>query len=276
MNELVDNSILTKYLVEPSTKIKLSKWRTRDSKETDSEERQDEFDELNEKLLDLQYLFSAGHEHKMLIILQGMDAAGKDGTIRHVFHGVNPQIVDVSSFKTPTAAETDHDFLWRVHQRVPGKGEIMIFNRSHYEDVIIVRVRELISKDIWSKRFEHINNFERLLADEGTIILKFFLHISEDEQKERLKKRLNDPKKIWKFNVDDVEERKLWPQYTNAYEDVLMKTSTAWAPWYVVPSDVKWYRNLVISTILVDTLAKLKMKYPKPKISVRDVEKMIK
>jgi PPK2 family polyphosphate:nucleotide phosphotransferase len=183
--------------------------------------------------------------------------------VRNVFEGVNPQGVRVATFKVPTPLELDHDYLWRVHSQTPGKGEIVIFNRSHYEDVLVVRVHELVPKKVWEKRYRQMNEFEHTLAQEGTTILKFFLHISLDEQKARLQSRLDDPKKHWKFNVGDLKERKLWANYSQAYEDVLNKTSTSWAPWYIVPADRKWFRNLVIGSVLVKTLKNLDMKYPK-------------
>jgi PPK2 family polyphosphate:nucleotide phosphotransferase len=177
----------------------------------------------------------------------------------------------VASFKVPTRIELDHDYLWRVHQQTPRKGEIVIFNRSHYEDLLVVRVHSLVPPEVWSRRYAHINDFERLLAEEGTTILKFYLHIDVDEQKERFMARLNEPHKRWKFNLGDLKERKLWPQYMQAYEEVLNKTSTKWAPWYIVPANRKWYRNLMIATILVDTLKGLNMKYPKPEEGLEDV-----
>jgi PPK2 family polyphosphate:nucleotide phosphotransferase len=179
--------------------------------------------------------------------------------------------VRVASFKVPTPEELDHDYLWRIHQQIPGKGEMVIFNRSHYEDVLVVRVHQLAPKEIWKKRFAQINDFERMLAEEGTTIIKFFLHIDLDEQKERLQDRLKDPSKQWKFNMGDLEERKLWQDYMKAYEDVLQKTSTPWAPWFIVPANHKWYRDLVIATVLVETLKGLKMSYPKPKEDLSSV-----
>jgi PPK2 family polyphosphate:nucleotide phosphotransferase len=210
----------------------------------------------------LQELLFAEQKHKVLVVLQGMDTAGKDGVIRHVFDGVNPQGVRVANFKVPSPVELAHDYLWRVHHQVPGRGELLIFNRSHYEDVLVVRVHGLVNKSIWQKRFRQINEFERMLSEEGTLILKFFLHISLDEQKERLQARLDDREKQWKFNVGDLAERKLWPEYTRAYEDVLTKTSTTWARWVIVPSNRKWYRNLVVGSLLVDALKSLKMNPP--------------
>jgi PPK2 family polyphosphate:nucleotide phosphotransferase len=193
-----------------------------------------------------------------------MDTGGKDGTIRHVFEGVNPQGVKVASFKVPTPEERAHDYLWRIHKRTPGSGEIVIFNRSHYEDVLVVRVHNIVPEAVWSRRYDQINAFEKQLAEEGTTILKFYLHIDLDEQKERLQARLDEPEKRWKFSKGDLAERKLWDQYTEAYEAVLSKTSTEWAPWYIIPANRKWYRNLIISQAIVDTLQGLDMHYPQP------------
>jgi PPK2 family polyphosphate:nucleotide phosphotransferase len=220
--------------------------------------------ELNQDLEKLQELLYAEHKHRVLIVLQGMDTSGKDGVISHVFEGVNPQGVRVASFKVPTDEELDHDYLWRVHKQTPGKGEMVIFNRSHYEDVLVVRVHNLVPEPVWQKRYDQIRDFERQLAQEGTIILKFFLHIDKDEQKQRLQDRLNDPTKIWKFNPGDLKERALWDEYTAAYEDAISLTSTDEAPWYIVPANKKWYRNLVIASVLVDALKKLDMQYPQP------------
>lgn len=220
-----------------------------------------------EKLDELQELLAAERKHKVLIVLQGMDTSGKDGTIRHVMGGFDPQGVRVVSYKKPTEEELDHDFLWRIHKQVPGRGEVVIFNRSHYEDVLVVRVRELVPKKVWSRRYDQINDFERMLAESGTLILKFFLHISAEEQKERLEERVKDPTKRWKFAHGDLEERKLWNDYQKAYEDAIRRTSTAWAPWYVVPANAKWYRNWVVGSVVVDALEKLEMKYPAPDLS---------
>jgi PPK2 family polyphosphate:nucleotide phosphotransferase len=220
--------------------------------------------ELNDRLEELQELLYAEGKHKILIVLQAMDSGGKDGTIRHVFDGTNPQGVKVASFKKPTDEELARDYLWRVHHHAPGSGEITIFNRSHYEDVLVVRVHNLVPAEVWGRRYDHINAFEKLLADEGTTILKFYLHISKEEQKERLQARLDEPHKRWKFAKGDLAERALWDDYEEAFEAVLSTTSTEWAPWYVIPADRKWYRNLVISKILVETLEGLDMCYPDP------------
>lgn len=219
---------------------------------------------LAERIGELQELLYAENKHKVLIILQGMDTSGKDGTIRKVLREVSPQGVRVVSFKKPSEIELAHDYLWRVHAHVPARGELVAFNRSHYEDVLVVRVHSLVAKRVWKKRYEQINAFERMLADEGTTILKFFLHISPDEQRQRLQARLDDPTKRWKFQHGDLEERKLWDDYQRAYEDVLETTSTKWAPWHVVPADRKAMRDFIVAGAVVEALERLKMKYPEP------------
>lgn len=255
---------MEKYQVKPGADINLEEW---DPNETgafdgDKSDGKKELDKLNDELEILQELLYAEQKHKILIVLQGMDTSGKDGTIRHVFDGVNPQGVQVANFKVPTPEELAHDYLWRVHKQVPGRGMITIFNRSHYEDVLVVRVHQLVPQKVWSKRYDQINQFERLLVDEGTTILKFYLHIDLEEQKQRLQARLDDPNKHWKFNPGDLKERKLWNEYIEAYEDVLSKTSTSWAPWYIIPANRKWYRNFVIGSIIVNTLKNLDMSLP--------------
>jgi PPK2 family polyphosphate:nucleotide phosphotransferase len=257
---------MDRYRVKPGSTVKLGDLDPKDKSAFRGSKKagRQELLRLNERLEYLQELHYAEGKHRLLIVLQARDAGGKDGTIRHVFEGVNPQGVKVTSFKQPTARELAHDYLWRVHPHVPGNGEFAIFNRSHYEDVLVVRVHSLVPPDVWGKRFDQINSFERMLAEEGTTILKFYLHIDKEEQKERFQARLDDPTKQWKFNSGDLDERKLWPEYTRAYEDVLSKTSTKWAPWYIVPANRKWYRNLVIASILVETLEKLDMQYPDP------------
>jgi PPK2 family polyphosphate:nucleotide phosphotransferase len=255
-----------RYLVKPGEKIDLGKRSPNDSAccKGGKEAGRLELGELNSRLEELQEKLYAEHKHKVLIVLQAMDAGGKDGTIRHVFDGVNPQGVKVAGFKVPTEKELDHDYLWRVHRHTPGRGEIVIFNRSHYEDVLVVRVKGFVPGPVWRRRYRHIREFEKLLADEGTTILKFFLHIDRKEQKERFQARLDTPHKQWKFRRGDLDDRKLWGSYMKAYADALSKTSTEYAPWYIIPSNRKWYRNLVISRILVDTLEGLDMEYPAP------------
>ncbi len=255
---------MDQYRIKPKSRVHLNDFDANDigGFEGSKKDGLKRLEELNQKLGELQEILYAGHKEKVLIVLQAMDSGGKDGTIRSVFDGVNPQGVQVASFKVPTPEELDHDYLWRIHKMTPAKGEIVIFNRSHYEDVLVVRVHELVPPKVWGKRFQQINQFEHILAEEGTTILKFFLMIDQEEQRLRLLDRIKDSTKQWKFNPNDLEERKLWNQYMKAYEDVLEKTSTSWAPWYVIPANRNWYRNLVISDILVETLKKLKLKYP--------------
>lgn len=257
---------MKRYQVEPGSLINLDEWDPDDKSvfDIDKDDSDERLETLNGELEALQEVLYAEHKHKVLVLLQAMDTGGKDGTIRHVFEGVNPQGVRVASFKVPTQEELDHDYLWRAHKVVPGKGEMAIFNRSYYEDVLVVRVHELVPEEIWSRRYVQINDFERILAEEGTTILKFYLHISKDEQKQRLQDRLDEADKNWKFNPADLKERKRWPDYVQAYNDTLSKTSTAWAPWYIVPANHKWYRNLVVASVLVETLKGLDMHYPQP------------
>ena len=256
---------MDRYRVRPSKQVTLGKCDPGDKsgfpgKREAGEER---LAGLSQELSVLQEVLYGEHKRKVLIVLQAMDTGGKDGVVRRVFGPLNPQGVRVVSFKKPTLDELDHDFLWRVHEHVPGKGEIGIFNRSHYEDVLVVRVHELAPQKVLAKRYDHINNFERMLADEGTLILKFFLHIDAAEQKKRLQSRLDNPDKHWKLSPSDLEERKLWPRYTKAYETAISKTSTRWAPWYIVPANREWYRNLVVGAVMVEVLKGLNMSYPK-------------
>jgi PPK2 family polyphosphate:nucleotide phosphotransferase len=227
--------------------------------------------ELCDRLRVLQESLWAEHKHKVLVVLQGMDTSGKDGTISHVFESVNPLGVRVVAFKSPSPEELEHDFLWRVHARVPAQGEIVIFNRSHYEDVLVARVQELVPPEVWKRRYDQINDFERLLAETGTIVLKFFLHISKDEQKERLQARLDDPAKQWKFRKGDLLDRARWDDFMDAYETALSRTSQKHAPWYVVPADKKWYRNLVVAEVLVKALEDLEIQTPEPEEDLKGV-----
>ena len=229
------------------------------------------FAQLNARLVELQELLYAEHKHKVLVVLQAMDTGGKDGVIRKVFSGVNPLGIHVASFKAPTVAELDHDYLWRVHQCVPGKGEMVVFNRSHYEDVLITRVEGWIDDRTAKARFRQINDFETMLVEEGTIILKFFLHISRDEQKQRLQERLDDPAKKWKFNPGDLVARGKWDDYQRVYEDAINATSSQHAPWYIVPADRNWVRDLYVCSVLVEVLSKLKMQYPDPPAGLANV-----
>lgn len=245
---------LSKYRVTPETAIHLDEWDPDENGTFGIGKSAAEavLLEMNKRLDALQELLYAQGKHRVLIVLQALDTGGKDGTIRHVFEGVNPAGVDVASFKVPTPDELAHDYLWRVHQRVPARGRMTIFNRSHYEDVLVVRVEGLAPEETWMRRYDQINDFERMLAEEGTLILKFYLNIDSDEQKKRLQSRLDDPTKQWKFAAGDLATRAKWPAYQAAYEDVLSRTSTDHAPWYIVPANRKWYRNLVISKVLID------------------------
>ena len=225
-----------------------------------------------DRISDLQRVFYADARYALLIVLQGRDAAGKDGTIRKVFTAVNPQGCAVTSFKAPTDAEKAHDFLWRVHHACPARGMFGIFNRSHYEDVLVPRVHDQIDTAECKRRYREIADFERALSEQNTIILKFFLHISRDEQKRRLNERLSDPKKNWKFRIGDLDDRSRWDSYTQAYQDAIRATSTRWAPWYVVPADDKKVRNWLISRTIADTLEKLDLRYPKPDPAIKGVE----
>lgn len=256
------------YLVRPGKRVDLEKIDPGDVHHISGKaEAKEKNVAIQERLRELQELLFASHERKLLIVLQGMDTSGKDGTIRHVMGGFNPQGTRVASFGKPTPEELDHDYLWRVHRQVPGKGQIVVFNRSHYEDVLVVRVHDLVPQAVWRKRYDQINAFEELLTESGTLILKFFLHISKEEQRARLQARVDDPTKRWKFQQGDLEERKLWAEYQRAYEDALSKTSTAYAPWYVVPADQKWYRNFVVGSVIADAMENLDLKYPEPDLS---------
>jgi PPK2 family polyphosphate:nucleotide phosphotransferase len=221
-----------------------------------------------ERLDKLQYLLYASKKCALLIVLQAVDSGGKDGTIRHVMSGVNPQGCRVTSFKKPTPEEAAHDFLWRTHKAVPERGEIGIFNRSYYEDVLVVRVHKMVPKSVWSRRYKEINRFEKILVENNVKILKFHLHISREEQLKRFKQRLKDPDKYWELSPADFQERRYWSRYMTAYEDVLKFCSTEWAPWYLIPANHKWFRNLAVSQIIVETLEGLNMKFPKPAFDV--------
>jgi PPK2 family polyphosphate:nucleotide phosphotransferase len=256
---------LEKYLVKPGSKVDLSKIDS-DERELFSKGGKEEgaaaFDVLQEELKDLQKVLYAQNRHRVLVVMQAMDTGGKDGCIKHVFSRIDPQGIHVRSFKKPSEEELAHDFLWRVHGKVPRNGQLVIFNRSHYEDIIAVKVKKLFPEKVWKQRFRHVVEFERMLAEEGTTIVKIYLHISKDEQRARLQSRLENPDKHWKFNPDDLKDRVLWDNFMETYEDLLEKTSTQYAPWYVVPANRKWYRNLIVARIMVDTLKKLKMDFP--------------
>lgn len=256
-----------RYLVKEGAKLRLDKI-DQSEKELFSEGGKNEylpyFDQLRAELQALQKVLYAEDKHRVLVVIQAMDTGGKDGCVKDVFSRVDPQGITVKAFKKPTEAELARDFLWRVHQHVPRNGKITVFNRSHYEDIIAVRVKKLFGENVWKRRYQHVIDFERMLAEEGTCIVKFFLHISPEEQKRRLESRLENPAKHWKFNPDDLKDRGQWSEFMEAYEDLIEKTSRKHAPWYVIPSDRKWYRNLCVARIMVDTLNELGMKYPQP------------
>lgn len=249
--------------VEPGTRIRLADFDPRYSSGFEDKQPARKETRANVAALDdLGYRLYAENRRSVLVILQGMDTAGKDGVIRKVLCGFDPQSCQVTSFKRPSETELDHDFLWRIHCAVPRRGNVGIFNRSQYEDVLVVRVHRLVPDQQWQRRYERINDFEQMLVDGGTTVLKFFLHISLDEQRERLQARLDDPEKRWKFSRQDLEERKLWDEYQRAYEEVLTRCNTQHAPWHIVPSDRKWHRDLVISRILRQTLEAMNPQYP--------------
>jgi PPK2 family polyphosphate:nucleotide phosphotransferase len=265
--------IKTPYLADPGKKVKFDKLDPADTGDfKDRGQAEGKMEKNLERLSKLQEVLYAQSKHAVLIVLQAMDTAGKDGSIRHVFSGVNPQGCSVSSFKKPTDLELAHDFLWRIHDSAPRKGMIGIFNRSHYESVLVERVHNLVPKSVWHARYKYINQFEEMLASEGTTIIKFFLHISKDEQKQRLEARLSHPEKNWKFDHNDLSERQRWDDYMGAYEDAIEKCSTKHAPWYIVPANHKWFRNWVLSETIVKTLEELKMEYPEPPDGLENVK----
>lgn len=264
---------VSRYRVPPGHPVALAQHDPRDRSGFDGSKAEGKaaIADQSARLDDLQEHLYADGRQRVLVVLQAMDTAGKDSTIRHVFGSVDPIGVRVAAFKAPTERELGRDFLWRVHRHVPGDGEIAIFNRSHYEDVLVVRVRELVPEEVWRRRYDHINDFERLLADEGTTIVKCFLHVSRAEQAERLQERIDRPEKRWKFRRGDLAERELWDDYMAAYEEAISRTSTEHAPWYVVPADRKWYRNLVVSQILLDTIGALPLEWPTPEEGIEDI-----
>jgi PPK2 family polyphosphate:nucleotide phosphotransferase len=261
------------FRVKPDSKVDLSKVDAGFKDKHESHENAlPEIETYTQKLHDLQYLMYAEGKRSLLICLQGRDAAGKDGTINHVLGAMNPQGCTVTGFKVPSKEEAAHDFLWRYHQHTPGKGQVAIFNRSHYEDVLVVRVHDMVPKQVWSARYAQINDFEKILADNGTHILKFYLHIDPDEQLARFKQRIDDPARHWKISDGDYAERPFWDAYTEAFEDALGKTSTEYAPWFIIPSNHKWFRNLAISRIVAETLESLNMKFPAPTVDIDEIK----
>jgi len=271
-DEGLSGRVYPRYRVEPGVPFALGDVDPNESEHYESKKDvAGELEAQRKRIGGLQQRLYAENERGLLIVLQAMDTGGKDGTIKHVFRGVNPQGCRVSSFKAPSAEEANHDFLWRYHKSVPARGRIGIFNRSHYEDVLIVRVKNLVPDGVWRQRYALINDFENGLTSSGITVLKFFLHISKDEQKRRLQSRLEDPEKRWKFSSGDLKERAFWDDYQNAFEDAIKECSTEHAPWYVVPANKKWYRNLIIARVIADTLEAIDPRYPAAEAGLEDV-----
>lgn len=262
------------FRVEPGSKVELESADAGFREESlNRKEAEGLFADLSKRLQDLQYLMYAENRRSLLVVLQGMDAAGKDGAIRHVFGPLNPQGCKVTSFKVPSKLEASHDFLWRCHIAAPSRGQVGVFNRSHYEDVLVVRVHDLVPETVWSQRYAYINNFEALLRDANTHVIKIFLHIDRDEQLERFKKRIDNPGKNWKISDSDYSERPFWDDYARAFEAAFERCSTEEAPWFVIPSNRKWYRNLVIASIVVETLEGLDMSYPELSVDMEEIRR---
>lgn len=268
-------SFANDFRIKPGSKVNLAKIDANYQGAYENEAvTTEELNKYSQRLTELQSVMYAENKHAFLIVLQAMDGGGKDGTIHHVMSAMNPQGCSVAGFKVPTEEELAHDYLWRIHKMTPGKGHITVFNRSHYEDVLVVRVHNLVPKDIWSKRYNEINAFERELANGGTTIVKFFLHIDKDEQLRRFRDRLDQPDKQWKISDADYKEREYWDDYQKAYMDVLSKCSFNYAPWYVVPANHKWFRDLAVSQILVETMEGLKMRYPEPSVDLVTIKRL--
>jgi len=261
------------FQIKPSARIRLVKWDPKFIGEHTKKEALRKIEKLREQISDMQMRLYAEHQRSLLICLQGQDASGKDGVVRHVIGSMNPEGCRVVNFKEPTKEELDHDFLWRIEHQMPRKGEAVIFNRSHYEDVLIVRVHDLVPKSIWSRRYKQINDFEQRQLANGTHILKFFLHISKEEQLERFEQRLDDPAKRWKISEADYTEREYWEEYEKAYEEVFAKCNSTAAPWFLIPADHKWFRDLAISEIIVAALEALKIQVPKPTVDIADIRR---
>jgi PPK2 family polyphosphate:nucleotide phosphotransferase len=265
---------MQRFKIAPGSKVKLKEIDPsfKDGHES-HESAADEIAQCQKKLFALQDLLYAEHRHSLLICLQALDTGGKDGAIKHVLGAMNPQGCRVAAFKQPSAEELAHDFLWRAHKAAPARGEVVIFNRSHYEDVLVVRVHNLVPKEIWSRRYDQINDFEKSLVAHSTHILKFYLHISKEEQLKRFKERLDDHAKHWKISEADYKERGFWDDYVAAYEDALSRCSTEHAPWFIIPANHKWFRNLAIARIVVEHLESLNMKYPKPTVDIEHIRR---
>jgi PPK2 family polyphosphate:nucleotide phosphotransferase len=258
------NDIINKLMIAESKKIDLQKFNPDYDFSINKEEAEDVLERsLRKRMSDLQHRLYAERKKALLIVIQGVDTSGKDGTIRNVISAFNPQGCTVKAFKEPTAEDLSHDFLWRIHKGAPAKGEIVTFNRSHYEDIIQPRVHKTVRKSIWSQRYEYINSFERCLLDNGTKTIKFFLHISKEEQRKRLEERLTDPSKQWKISERDIKDLKFYNSYTAVYQDIIKRCSNLWAPWYIIPANKKWFRNLAVGLIIVNTLERMRPKFPK-------------
>lgn len=267
---------LTDLRVKPGRKVSLGRWKASSTPGVDGEEQaREQTERALERLEELQYRLHAERRQSLLVVLQGMDCAGKDGVVRKVMTGFDPLGVRVKPFKVPSEEERAHDYLWRVHREVPAAGEVVVFNRSHYEDVLVVRVHELVPRAVWSKRYAQINAFEELLAASGTTVLKFFLHLSRGEQQQRLLERLDDPLKRWKFNAGDLDERGKWKDYRRAYEEALGRCSTKHAPWWVIPADRKWYRDWAVSQVLLRTFERMAPRVPTPELDVTALRKRL-
>jgi len=263
------------FRVEPGSRVKLDRIDPSDTAGIRNKKAAlKRIEQCKQQLTELQYKIYAEGKQSLLIVLQAMDAGGKDGTINHVLAPMNPQGCRVHAFKVPSAEERAHDFLWRIHKAAPKNGEVVIFNRSHYEDVLIARVHNLVPKSVWSKRYEYINHFEQLLASHHTRIVKFYLHIDKQEQLHRFEKRLAEPEKHWKISDSDYSERRYWEDYQRAFQDALSKCSTKQAPWYVIPSNHKWFRNLAVSQILVETMKAMKPQIPEPSVDIGEIRKL--
>lgn len=267
---------IERYMIKDTDETLLKSLNPDDTGSFNSKEEAElEMNNLKERLAELQDIMFAQNKHSLLVILQGMDSSGKDGTVKHIFGGINPQGFVVTSFKKPSLEEMAHDFLWRVHHKTPPKGYIAAFNRSHYEDVLVPRVRGNLNEEDLKKRFRHIRHFEEMLADEGTTIIKLFLHISKEKQLSKIQDRLDNPKKHWKFDISDLQERQYWDEYQRAYEDIFKESSLENAPWYWIPANHKWYRNYLALSIVVKALEKLDLRYPKLDTPTPDISELI-
>ena len=263
-----------RFIVEPGRKVRLAKIDPSYTGKHESHEKAaPQIRKHLERMGKLQYLLYADGDQSLLVVLQALDAAGKDGVIRHIFSGINPQGTLVFGFKQPSKIESAHDFLWRIHLCAPARGQIVIFNRSHYEDVLVVRVHDLVPRSVWSKRYDLINDFEKMLVQNGTRVLKFYLHISPEEQLARFAQRLDDPARNWKISESDYSERELWPKYVSAYEDAMEDTSTKHAPWFVIPANHKWFRDLAISQIIADTMDEMGLKLPPTSVNIAEIRR---